>query len=282
MQVLSTRNKWWMAECEAALLAEGIDYRFDEQNGAYVLKVADVDISKVIELLSDLFAQQLEKNPTLEAKGYATLFVHPPFVLGLMCALLMLAIFVAMVWDPQLFDKGAMIRSRFLAGDYFRLLTAATLHADVHHVLSNAAFFLILGWSAAERVGTGISLLFWTITAVCGFAASLLFSEIAFTVGASGGLFGLLGVAAGHGLKEKRYEVFWSRRIRTFGAGVLLFAMTGFGEHVNVWAHAGGFFSGVVCGILSPRRIPGAAWQIGGGLLTLFLFFIGWQMALTK
>ena len=262
MELLATRDSWWMTQCEALLAAEGISRRWLEPwqasgRGTMMLDVPASESERAVDLLSEQLGEELgsRRRPPSASEAWVPLFLQPDFAFALSFALL----FVFWFWvtggagaGTELFARGAMLSRAAADGEWWRFVTAATLHADLEHVLSNAGFMLVLGWAASERFGAGVASALWLATAVAGFVTSLLLSDAAVTVGASGGLFGLLGAAGGHGVRRRgRGEVSWRERVRVVGAAVLLLAFTAFSPEANIPAHLGGFVAGVALGVLA-------------------------------
>ncbi len=289
MEILATRDTWWMAQCEAALLAEGIPGRWVEPwqaaaRGVMLLDVPTSEAERVSGLLSEQLGEDLHRRAGARGvERWVPLLLQPAFATAL-CLSLLLLVFFALTGgadEPSAyFREGAMVTRRFLAGEWWRMVTAATLHADLAHVLGNASFLLVLGWAANERFGAGVALWLWLATAVLGFVASLFFSEATSTVGASGGLFGLLGAAGGHGVRNVqrrgRIDFPWRERLRVGGAAVLLLAFTAFSPEANIAAHVGGFFAGFVLGYLLPRRPLKNHAQLASGLATVVVLVGAW------
>ena len=290
MELLASRNSWWMTQCEAVLLAEGITPRWTTPAdravaGTFVLDVPTSDGARAVELLSEQLGDELEKNSrSVPAGGWVPLFLQPDFAFGLCLSLLLLAFYVVsggVAHNGDLFRRGAMVVEAFAQGQWWRAITAATLHADMQHALSNAGFLLLLAWAASERFGPGITLFLWLATAVAGFVASFWFSDATLTIGASGGLFGLLGAAGGHGLRTRRPTLLaWRERLRVGGAAVLLLAFTAFSPEANIPAHLGGFVAGMLLGLALPaERRPTALWQLLGGGIATVLVIVAWMRA---
>ena len=295
MELLATRDSWWMTQCEAALLAEGVSLRWiqAEDPGAMLLDVPTSDVERVIATLSELFAEEAARpRRPPERPPLPPLLLQPAFATGLSMAVLLL-VFAWISGGAELasawYRQGALVTAAVgfgpdfgghWGGEWWRLVTAATLHADAAHATGNAVFFLVLGWAAAERIGNGMMVVVWLFTAVAGFAASLLLSDATLTVGASGGLFGLLGLAAGHGLRTAVFQQDPRRyRLRVFGSAVMLLAFTAFSPRSNIWAHVGGFVAGMGVGLLLPRRPMGSASQWGAALVAGLLMVWCWSLA---
>lgn len=284
MLILTTRDTWFSTQAEAALEAVGIAARWGEEFGVIGLEVADEDVDRASSILSEQLGEEIRKRaiPRLRASTQP-LLLQPAFA-GSFCAALVLLVvhwFVHTNTDWNL--RGTMIPDAVRAGEIFRLVTAATLHADANHVMHNAAFLVLLGWAAAERVGSGVALFGWLVTAIAGFLVSMIYDPRAWSIGASGGLFGLLGVAVGHALRtESGREVWYRHRMRIVGAGASVLALTAFGEHANIAAHLGGAFAGVAFGLVLPARILGTGAQLILASVTGLSIFAAWTAAMPR
>jgi membrane associated rhomboid family serine protease len=292
MELLASRDSWWMSQCEAALLAEGIPSRWltPWQQGAGQALVLDVPASeaeRALEILSEQLADELAaRSASSAARPWIPLLLQPDFAFALCLSLLLLAYYlVSGGYGGQgpLFRAGVLTTSAFHAGQWWRVVTAATLHADLEHVASNAGFLILLGWAASERFGAGVTLALLVGTAVAGFGVSLAFSDATSTVGASGGLFGLLGAAGGHGFRGRSDVPFpWRERLRVGGAAVLLLAFTAFSPEANIWAHVGGFTGGLVVGLLSPVHRRPVLWvQLTAGAAAVAALLFAWSRAVS-
>jgi membrane associated rhomboid family serine protease len=161
-------------------------------------------------------------------------------------------------------DAGAI-----LSGQWWRLCTALTLHADGPHVAGNAVIGGVFIWLAARRLGSGAA---WLLTFAAGMLGNLFNSLVLGihhdAIGFSTATFGAAGVLAGitpfgvggglHGLGTGSWLRRFSRFVRTalipFGAGLGLLAMLGAGNgegNTDLGAHLFGFASGLGLGALS-------------------------------
>ena len=286
MLLLATRDSWWMTQCEAALLAEGVELRWIAAplGDALLLEVPDHDAERAVSSLSELLGEELRRRAEPPLGRLEPLLLQPAFAFAVGFALLTLAFFWVTgptarggEWQQQ----GAFVVERALRGEWWRLLTAATLHADVAHALGNAGFFLLLGWAAGERLGPGVAALTWLATAVAGFAATPIFSEATLSVGASGGLFGLLGAAGGHALRHWRSAELQRRgRLRAVGGAVLLLSFTASSPRASLAAHLVGFAAGWLLGLLAPRLPARAPLQAAAGLVCGALVAAAWWVGL--
>ena len=148
-------------------------------------------------------------------------------------------------------------------GEYWRLLTSTFLHAHALHLLLNMGILYLLGSLLEGLYGRGRFLLIYLISAIASSIASLPFVQDAFGVGASGAVFGLIGLAITLGI---RYKDRLPRRLgRILGLRLLpfvaidlllgLFVFPRFNYNVNNAAHLGGLFTGFIGGIVLTPEI---------------------------
>ena len=148
-------------------------------------------------------------------------------------------------------------------GEYWRLLTSTFLHAHTLHLHLNMGILFLLGRLLEGLYGRGRFLLLYLTSAIASSLASLPFVQDALGVGASGAVFGLIGVAVALGI---RYKDRLPRRLgRILGLRLLPFVgidlflgfyvLPHFNYNVNNAAHLGGLFTGFVGGIVLAPEI---------------------------
>ncbi len=162
--------------------------------------------------------------------------------------------------------------------EWWRAVTALTLHAGPEHLLGNLLFGTWVGVLASRLFGAGLA---WAGILAAGAAGNLLAMFVApadhRALGASTAVFGGLGLLSGFGwLSAWAPEERWRRRAMPLVAGVSLLALLGAGtEHVDVLGHLLGFASGVVLGLAyvpvcaagARARAPQVAAACGAGAL---------------
>jgi rhomboid protease GluP len=130
----------------------------------------------------------------------------------------------------------------------WRVVTAMLLHGGVIHIACNGMSLLTLGMFIEELFGPARFWIVFTLTGVAGNVASLFFRGMSFGVGASGGLFGLMGAMLGWALRRggtfgdeiKRQTMRWL----VYGAIISLI------PGISWTAHAGGAVSGFLLAYL--------------------------------
>jgi rhomboid protease GluP len=173
------------------------------------------------------------------------------------------------------------------AGEWWRAVTALTLHVDQEHLLGNLLFGVFAGIGAGRLLGPGVA---WS--SILGAAALANYVEILIAppahraVGASTAVFAALGLLAGLAWRRRLTlrERGW-RMIAPLIAGVCLLTLLGAGTaHVDVLGHALGFLFGVAVGWLYARaEIPrdhAAPVQIAAGVAAVSLICVAWLLAL--
>ena len=173
------------------------------------------------------------------------------------------------------------------AREWWRALTALTLHLDQEHLLGNLLFGVFAGIAAGRLLGPGVA---WA--SILGAGALANYAEILIApanhraVGASTAVFAALGLIAGLAwrqrltLRERRWNA-----LAPLIAGICLLTLLGAGtEHVDVLGHGLGFLVGLGFGWLYARAgIPGhhgRGLQIATGSGTLLVLIVAWTMAL--
>jgi rhomboid protease GluP len=186
--------------------------------------------------------------------------------------------------------------------EWWRFVTPVFIHVNLPHLLINMYSLWVLGPWVEKLYGSAKFVVFWIVTGVAGVVASyltvipgsrpgllgsfLIKSADEPSAGASGALFGLVGVLFVFGLKYRRELPEGFKR--AFGTGllpvILLNLAIGFLGRgiIDNAAHMGGLFSGAALAAVFSYKRPGQsarvtiAWrivQIAALLLVLVSFF---------
>lgn len=173
-----------------------------------------------------------------------------------------------------LFRLGALSPAAVLDGDWWRLGSYAFLHAGPVHLLVNAYALWILMRPLEGMFGAAPALGIFSATAIAGGAASVasaLFlrnNPWRLAVGASGGIFGLFGA---HVALYWRLRTRLAPEARRNAARTLVFNLlvnlalaigaAAVGFPLDNAAHAGGFLSGILLGLVAPSQVlPARPW----------------------
>jgi len=171
------------------------------------------------------------------------------------------------------FDHGAAFASRIAAGQAWRTVTALTLHANLPHLVGNAATLIIFGTSLCGVVGTGVGLALMLCAGAAGnWLTAVLRGAPYSSVGASTAIFGAIGALAAIQLVRRRQgapTAAW-RAWTPIAAGLALLGFLGTSPEADVLAHLFGFAVGAGLGGLAVqrptlRRQRGLQWALAIG-----------------
>jgi len=172
-------------------------------------------------------------------------------------------------------------------GEWWRTVTALTLHIDLEHVLSNLVIGGFVGLFAGQSLGSGLA---WCCILIAGALGNFLNAWVHppdhTSVGSSTAIFAALGLLASY--------AWWQRRTRRTSrlerwaplvGGVLLLSFLGTGGgRTDVTAHLFGFLCAVPFGVLCAKLGDGVAStpraQFLFGLAALAVLTIAWAFAL--
>lgn len=276
------------AEAALVLAAKGIPYETVDLGGECGLLVPRAQLEAAREEL-DRYA--LERATVRRARPVLVPFAGAEIGSGIYAALLVLVAYCAGIqaFGADWLAQGSLDARRGGAREWWRAVTALTLHLDQAHLLGNLLFGIAIGAMAGRAFGPGIA---WAsvlaAAAAANYADMLISPPLHRAVGASTAVFAALGLLVGfawrHGLTLR--ERFKYAYAPVFG-GVALLALLGAGDqHVDVLAHALGFIAGVATGWLHSRlgipRSRGRAVQYAAGGAALGLVALAWALALRR
>jgi rhomboid protease GluP len=165
-------------------------------------------------------------------------------------------------WLGPYDDQQAVLRAAaadggaIRAGEWWRTITALTLHSGIGHLAGNVAAIALLGHAVCQLAGSGLA---WVAILASGIAGNVLavrvFPHDSVGVGASTACFGALGILCGHRIIEvlRAAGPTWTASRRAglaAGAGLALLGLLGTGPRSDLAAHAGGFVCGVLVGAM--------------------------------
>jgi rhomboid protease GluP len=179
--------------------------------------------------------------------------------------------------SPQfLFDIGANVNIAVQNGEFWRLLTATILHGSLPHIAFNGFAMWQIGLQLERVAGTATTLTAFVVSGLMGSLFSgLLGNPQVVSVGASGGIFGLIAFLIVYGVHNTSEFV---QRLRTQGwLLALYFLMSAFIPNVDNWGHFGGIVGGLALGLVY-TYIPQMARWVLGGIAALALLWAFWRV----
>jgi len=276
-------------EAGFVLTALGIEHEVVWSNGDWQLTVRPVDASRARQELG-LYqresrlpgggTQPLEERGT----GWPGVFAY---VGGL---LLLTGLSGRGAFGLDWLGAGRLEAGRVMSGEWWRAVTALTLHVDASHLAGNLAFGGFFGLYVGRYLGGGVG---WALILAGGVLGNLINAFIQpaghRAIGASTAVFAALGLLAAYTWR-KGFLAYtpWKVRIAPVIAGIALLAFTGSGAgseegSVDVLAHLTGFMTGFGLGVWmavvpppsGPRAQRVAALIAGGGLALAWVVALG-------
>jgi len=276
-------------ESSLVLAAKDLKYEMLERDGLWELRVPGNEAPQAREELDRYAAER-------RVARAAPVVIQPFGGAGIGAAayvfVLLLAAYCA---GNQAFGldwlAAGSLDARSGAGEWWRAITALTLHYDQAHLLGNLLFGVVMGSLACRLFGPGIA---WASILAAGACANYLEMLIAppphRAVGASTAVFAALGLLTGFAWRlrlgaAERFRYRWAPLF----AGVCLLGFLGTGaggaEKVDVLGHVLGFAAGTALGWTFVRDgVPwlhrGRVTQFTAGVLALLAVAAAWSFAL--
>ncbi|MFM1943973.1 MAG: hypothetical protein RI897_2955 [Verrucomicrobiota bacterium] len=275
------RGKEWAL----ALLSQGIESELLRSPHGWILLLNPALLPKAREVIHLYQKENRHWHRYFQSTPDITGF-HPA---ALLWTLLVAALYAITSFAPQsITDAGLCSTNGLLAGEYQRLFTAISLHANLAHLLGNLIFGTILLGYAMARFGGG-----WTLlsTFLSGAAANILSAWIHgphhHGLGASGMVMAALGLLAISLPPPSAQPNTWQRwLLRGILAAGLLFVLIGLDPSTDVIAHSGGFLAGILSGlilrVLPQQVLHGNRPNHYAAILALTLLLATWALALAQ
>ncbi len=135
--------------------------------------------------------------------------------------------------------------------EYYRLLSYMFLHGDISHIMGNMAMILLIGDSLEEYFGKVRYLILYFSTGILAGGASMVYNIMtnsqAYSIGASGAGFGLMGALAAILIFDRRGA--GNVTLGRLAIYIALSLYTGFRSYgIDNAAHVGGLMAGLLAG----------------------------------
>ncbi len=278
-------SKLLCREFSLVLEARGVEHEVRESEGSWILSVPPLLVHRAYDEISRYSAERnLPRSTSNRIEPFSGAAIG---AIGYVLILLVTAYCAGIgLFGADWLSSGALDAA---AGrEWWRALTALTLHLDQEHLMGNLLFGVVAGIAAGRLLGPGVA---WA--SILGAGALANYVEILIApaahraVGASTAVFATLGLLAGLAwrqrltLRERRWYR-WAPLI----AGICLLTLLGAGNaHVDVLGHALGFLFGVGVGWIYARagvpRNRGKRLQIAAGAGAAALVCAAWFLALS-
>jgi membrane associated rhomboid family serine protease len=284
---LAASGRWQALDWSLVLLSQGIEstVQHDPQTGQWWVEVPVGQQAAAASCLQ-----------RYERENRAWPFRHPLPWPGaafdwtvLAWVVLISALFVLQTRPDSIVESAGICNVGWVrSGEWWRALTATTLHADLGHLAMNSVFGILLLGVAMGRFGSGLTLL---ATSICGFLANLvplLWREDRVSgLGASGVVMAALGLLAADATFQ-----YWRRKqpprliAEGIAGGFMLFVLVGVSPGSDVATHTAGLVGGLVLGLalasLPWTTVRRPAWNLIAGLLYCVIMSAAWVRALAS
>lgn len=249
---------------EEGLVALACDepYWVTEHEGRYALLIPEANAARVLEQLA-LYREEAARpreRPAPVPRGQpvrAGLLFIPGIYWFIQFALQDAH---PAVTQAGLADSAAVLHG----GEWWRVVTALTLHADVGHLMANCLGWLLFGAMLATSMGVGLATFVALVAGAAGNLVNLAGLERVGhqSLGASTALFAALGAQTACALWAGSRGVPLMRRLLVplaMSAALLALMGAGGGPRTDVGAHAWGYACGLV--LTSPLCRPLRRWK---------------------
>ena len=285
--VYSCEDEQTALSCSLVLSATGISHHVTPAADGLHLTVTSPDAPEAEKQIRAYLHENRNWPPKpIAPDSNFTQMLQPPTLLLIGAMALLYSVTGPWSTDSYWFTLGAGDADAILHnGEWYRLITALTLHANTVHLLGNCIFGGFLFHFFCRLTGNGLGLFAMLVTATLGnFINVFIHGGSHLFVGFSTAVFAVIGMLA----MLSRYN-----RIRTgyltimpIMAGTAFLAMLGSsGEHTDLGAHFFGLCSGLAGGWFLAREPLLSLRQSALFQTVLFLFFLAgvivpWKLAL--
>lgn len=151
------------------------------------------------------------------------------------------------------FDKPAFIHQQ----EYWRILTGAAIHGGLAHIALNSFAFYNFGAILEMLTSRAHLAIVFLLSALGGGVLSLIFAPDGRSVGASGGVVGLIGYLAVYAFRRRQFITPEFRKSLLMNIGfIIIFGLVLY-QVIDNFGHIGGLITGAAYGLI---QIPGDAY----------------------
>lgn len=228
---------------------------------------------KGLELFVKITEDLNKKNQEDSAKIESVFKMKKPIVTYSLIAINAFVFFIELLYGiNETAYYGANIAEYIQAGEIYRLITSAFMHAGVFHLICNMYCLYILGPQLESFFGKMKFLTIYLVSAVAGNLMSMLFTTGA-SVGASGAIFGLFGAMLYFGYHYRVYlgNVMKSQLLPLIIMNLLLgFLISG----IDNAAHIGGLIGGTLITIALGVKYHSTTFEKINGWIMIGIFML--------
>jgi rhomboid protease GluP len=241
----------WSLVLRAANIPSAIEF----ERHSWVVKVSHLHEKEALREIAAYMEENSDWPPDRPKKKIPLPVLtkyQPPTILMMGALIILYIISGPWVGGSDWFVQGAVSGKQILEhGQWYRLVTGLTLHADVVHLVGNVLIGGVLVHFLCRLLGHGLG---WFLILASGtignFANILMHGTTHNSVGFSTAIFGTIGILSGYQAINKRSTT-WKEVLLPLAAGAGLLALLGTGgPRTDLGAHLFGLLTGAVLGAL--------------------------------
>lgn len=148
--------------------------------------------------------------------------------------------------SDELLARFAGFPPRTADGEWYRLLTPMLLHLSVAHILLNSFALYFMGPPVEQAMGSARFVVMYVVAGFIGNVASYVFGSCGGGAGASGAIFGIMGVLLVYTAQRRSnalMNAYFGNIVFWVGAN-LVFGLVA--PNIDIWAHMGGLVGGAL------------------------------------
>lgn len=220
-----------------------------------------------------------EDDDVAELAGPPTPF--PVYTIILIASfLVVMVVQLATGLEASILDAG-FVKPAFRSGEYWRLLTGAALHGGILHIAFNSYALYSFGRIMEILTNRAHLPIVFLLACIGGGLLSFVLLPTGISVGASGGVVGLIGYLAVYAFKRKDLISAEFRRSLLTNIAFLLVYGVAMYQTIDNFAHLGGLITGALYGLLQvPRDLYVDPLDAGGSIPTAGLAALGTIVAI--
>jgi len=273
------------------LRAANIPSKIEFEKYSWVVKVSSIHEKKALREIAAYMEENSDWPPYRPEKKFPLPVLtkyQPPTILMMGALIILFVITGPWAAGSDWFTQGAVSGKQILEhGQWYRLVTALTLHADIVHLVGNLLIGGVLVHFLCRLLGHGLGWFLILASGIIGnFANILMHGTTHNSVGFSTAIFGTIGILSGYQAVSRRSAALKEILLPlAAGAGLLAFLGAG-GPRTDLGAHffgllAGGALGGLLVFLPSQRiLINKTSLQTNLFIAALAIVGISWWIAM--
>jgi len=233
------------------LAAGNIPHRLRPRLDGWALIVSTRDAEAAREALDAYERENVADTVDVDADAVAP--VRGAAVVGVAVGLLLIGFFAVTgtragrsIW----FERGGADAERIVAGEWWRTVTALTLHADAPHVIGNAGASAVLVGAVSHQLGPGVGLCLLLLAGAGGNALTAAAHGTHHdSVGASTAMFGAIGILGATRVVARGRRLAGRKPWMVAAASLALLGLLGTSPGGDLLAHLFGLLLGGALGL---------------------------------